>query len=57
MNDPDDKSNRSIITSKGLYEEQREVELQYKDQKQKLFANVLEESTVSFDHFSISKTI
>ena len=54
LDDPSDKSNRSIICSKGLFEAQREFEIQYKKQKQSLFAQDLQESTISFEHFNVS---
>ena len=56
LDDPADKSKRSIICSKGLFQEQREIEIQYKAQKQVLFTEQLIESTVSFEHFSVGKS-
>ncbi|NKB38863.1 MAG: hypothetical protein GKR93_17155 [Gammaproteobacteria bacterium] len=54
LDDPSDKSNRSIVCSKGLFTDQREFEIQYKEQKQSLFAQALQESTISFEHFNVS---
>ena len=54
MDDPADKSKRSIITAKGMFTEYRKLEVKYLNQNHKFIANMLEESTVSFEHFSIN---
>jgi len=54
MDDPADKSKRSIITAKGIFTEERELEVNYNNQNHRFITNVLEESTVSFEHFSVN---
>lgn len=47
---------KSIITNKGLYAEARELELFYNNQSFSVTTKALEETTVSFDHFSLGKS-
>ncbi len=53
MDDPDNQSGRSIITARGLFTDTRELELSYDNQSHKVTAGVLEDATVSFEHFRI----
>ncbi len=53
IGDPNSQSNNSVITQKGLFIDERELEISYNKQSFRVMANALEESTVSFEHFSI----
>jgi cyclic-di-GMP-binding protein len=54
--DPDAQLISSVITEKGLFIDERELELIYKGKNFRVSANSQQESTVSFEHFSIRNT-
>ncbi|MFT5351070.1 MAG: hypothetical protein ACI909_000131 [Planctomycetota bacterium] len=53
IGDPSDQSNKNVITPKGLFTAEREFELIFNNQQRRVVADTLEESSVSFEHFSI----
>lgn len=55
IGDPASSSGNSVIASKGLFVDERELEVNYNNQSFRVTTNVLEESTVSFEHFSITQ--
>ena len=52
MTDSKDQSKKSIITSKGIFAETRELEVNFNNEILPVVAHSLEEATVSFEHFT-----
>lgn len=55
IGDPAIQSGNSVITSKGLFTDGRELEVNCNNKSFRVSTNVLEESTMSFEHFSITQ--
>jgi hypothetical protein len=56
IGEPSTNADISVITHKGLFIDERELEISYNKQSFKVLADSLKESTVSFEHFSFNKT-
>jgi hypothetical protein len=54
IGDPTKHSSNSVITQKGLFIDERELEVSFNEQKFRVSADSLKESTVSFEHFTIN---
>ncbi len=52
--DPTSQSGKSVIAGKGLFMDERELEVHCGKQSFRVMTRALEESTVSFEHFTIS---
>jgi len=54
MTDSKDQSKKSIITSKGIFAETRELKVNFNNEILPVVAHSLEEATVSFEHFTLA---
>ncbi len=55
MSDTGNRSAKSVITAKGLYADDRELEINCNQQSLRVVARALQESSISFEHFAINK--
>ena len=54
IGDPTNHSSKSVITQKGLFIDERKLEIYFNEQNLRVSAASLKESTISFEHFTIN---
>jgi hypothetical protein len=53
LGDTKDLSSINLIAAKGMFSPDRELEIHHDNQTLRILTHTLQESTVSFDHFSV----